>query len=57
MWLWGYFGYGSYMVKKSNQMSKGIWLSGYQSKQDNPLISKICLYGGYFGYGGVMVKK
>ena len=50
-WLWQLYG------KKSNQMSKGIWLSGYQSKQDNPLISKICLYGGYFGYIGVMVKK
>ena len=50
-WLWQLYG------KKSNQMSKGIWLSGYQSKQDNPLISKICLYGGYFGYGGVMVKN
>ena len=34
-----------------------IWLLGYKSQQDIPLLSENCGYGGYFEYIGYMVKK
>ena len=50
-WLWQLYG------KKSNQMSKGIWLSGYQSKRDIHLLSENCGIDGYFGYLGYQSKQ